>query len=89
VSILVEVTKVGLQSKSSEQKALLLSHRLVVMQQVVTQLQIVLQPRRLLPEQTTTTTAEWPLNQDNLAKPVPEWYEYQLSQMYLCDGIKM
>lgn len=88
MSLLVEVTKVSLQSKSSEQKALLLSHRLVVMQQVVTQLQIVLQPRCLLPEQ-TTTTAEWPLNQDNLAKPVPERYEYQLSQMYLCDGIMM
>jgi len=62
VSPLVEVTEVGLECKTSEEKALLLTHGLVVMQQVVPQLQVVLQSRRLLPEHHTfsLTLINWP-----------------------------
>jgi len=61
VSVVVKVTKVSLQREASEQKAFLLSDGLVVMQKVVTQLQVVLQSRCLLPAIThcVTSTTQW------------------------------
>jgi len=48
--LLVKVAEVGLQCKPCEQEAFLLSDRLVVVEEVVTQLQVVLQSCCLLSE---------------------------------------